>query len=60
MDKEELKNSEIFNAASIALSNGFIRCYGISEMGHYMFIQGYKYAKTGVLPTSDLDKISEE
>ena len=58
MIKEEIKNSEIYKAASIALSNGFMRAYDVSAMGHYMFIQGYMYAKTGKMPTSDLDKIT--
>lgn len=56
MNKEEIKNSEIYKAASIALSNGFMRSYDVSAMGHYMFIQGYRYAKTGKMPTSELDK----
>ena len=58
MNKEEIKNSEIYNAASVALSNGFIRAYDVSAMGHYMFIQGYMYAKTGKMPTSELDKFT--
>lgn len=59
MNKEEIKNSEIYKAASIALSNGFMRAYDVSAMGHYMFIEGYKFAKTGKMPTSDLDKITD-
>ena len=59
MDKEEIKKSEIFKAASIALANGFMRAYDVSAMGHFMFLQGYKYAKTGEMPTSDLDKITD-
>lgn len=58
MNKEEIKNSEIYKAASIALSNGFMRAYDVSAMGHYMFIQGYRYAKTGKTPTSELDKFT--
>lgn len=60
MDKEEIKKSEIYNAACIALSNGFIRGYDITVMGHYMFVQGYKFAKTGELPINDLDNVSKE
>lgn len=60
MNKEEIKNSEIYKAASVALSNGFMRAYDVSAMGHYMFIQGYKYAKTGKMPTSDLDNIPQQ
>ena len=37
-----------------------MRCYDVSAMGHYMFIQGYKFAKTGELPISDLDNIGKE
>ena len=59
MNKEEIKNSEIYKAASIALSNGFMRAYDVSAMGHYMFIEGYKFAKTDKMPTSDLDKITD-
>lgn len=59
MEKEEIKKSEIYNAASIALANGFIRAYDASAMGHYMFIEGYKFGKTGKMPTSDLDKITD-
>lgn len=59
MNKEEIMNSEIYKAASVALSNGFMRAYGVSAMGHYMFLQGYNYAKTGKMPTSDLDKITD-
>lgn len=58
MIKEEIKNSEIYKAASIALSNGFMRAYDVSAMGHYMFIEGYKFAKTGKMPISDLDKFT--
>lgn len=58
MNKEEIKNSEIYKAASVALSNGFMRAYDVSSMGHYMFLEGYKYAKTGKKPTSDLDKFT--
>ena len=58
MNKEEIKKSEIYNAASVALSNGFLRAYDVSAMGHYMFIQGYMYAKTGKMPTSELDKFT--
>lgn len=58
MNKDEIKNSEIYKAASIALSNGFMRAYDVSAMGHFMFIQGYMYAKTGKMPTSELDKIT--
>jgi len=60
MDKKKLKKNKIYNAASIALANGFMRCYDVSAMGHYMFIQGYKFAKTGELPISDLDNIGKE
>jgi len=60
MDKEEIKKSEIFKAASIALSNGFMRAYDVSAMGHFMFLQGYRFAKTGKMPTSDLDNIGKE
>lgn len=59
MNKEEIKNSEMYKAASVALSNGFMRAYDVSAMGHYMFIEGYKFAKTGKMPTSDLDKITD-
>lgn len=59
MNKEDIKNSEMYKAASVALSNGFMRAYDVSAMGHYMFIQGYKFAKTGEMPTSDLDKITD-
>ena len=59
MIKEEIKKSEIYKAASIALSNGFLRAYDVSAMGHFMFIQGYMYAKTGKMPASDLDKITD-
>ena len=58
MNKEEIKKSEIYNAASVALSNGFLRAYDVSAMGHYMFIQGYMYAKTGKMPTSEIDKFT--
>ena len=58
MNKEEIKKSEIYNAASVALSNGFLRAYDVSAMGHYMFIQGYMYAKTGIMPTSEIDKFT--
>lgn len=60
MGKQEIKKSEIYNAACIALSNGFIRGYDVTVMGHYMFVQGYKFAKTGELPISDLDNISQQ
>jgi hypothetical protein len=33
MNKEEIKNSEIYKAASVALSNGFMRAYDVSAMG---------------------------
>ena len=59
MDKEEIKKSEIFKAESIALSNGFMRAYDVSAMGHFMFLQGYRFAKTGKMPISDLDKITD-
>lgn len=60
MDKEEIKKSKIYKAASIALSNGFMRAYDVTTMGHYMFVQGYKFAKTDELPISDLDNIGKE
>ena len=60
MDKEQLKKNEVYNAACIALANGFMRGYDVSVMGHYMFVQGYKFAKTGELPKSDLDNIGKE
>lgn len=59
MNKEEIKKSEIYKAASVALANGFMRSYDVSSMGHYMFLQGYLFAKTGKKPTSDLDKIAD-
>lgn len=59
MNKEEIKNSEIYKAASVALSNGFMRAYDVSAMGYYMFLQGYNYAKTGKMPTSELDKFTD-
>ena len=59
MNKEEIKKSEIYKAASVALANGFMRAYDISAMGHFMFIQGYMFAKTGKMPTSDLDIITD-
>ena len=49
----------MYNAASVALANGFMRSYDVSAMGHYMFIEGYKFGKTGKMPTSDLDKITD-
>ncbi len=59
MNKEEIQKNEIYKAASVALANGFMRAYDISAMGHFMFIQGYMFAKTGKMPTSDLDIITD-
>ena len=60
MDKEEIKKSKIYKAASIALANGFMRSYDVTTIGHYMFVQGYKFAKTGELPINDLDNIKQQ
>ena len=59
MNKEEIQKNEIYKAASVALANGFMRAYDISAMGHFMFIQGYMFAKTGKMTTSDLDIITD-
>jgi hypothetical protein len=59
MNKEEIMKSKMYKAASVALANGFMRSYDVSAMGHYMFIEGYKFGKTGKMPTSDLDKITD-
>lgn len=59
MNKEEIQKNEIYKAASVALANGFMRAYDISAMGYFMFIQGYMFAKTGKMPTSDLDIITD-
>lgn len=59
MNKEEIQKNEIYKAASVALANGFMRAYDISAMEHFMFIQGYMFAKTGKMPTSDLDIITD-
>ena len=59
MNKEEIKKTEMYNAASVALANGFMRAYDVSAMGHYMFLQGYMFATTGKMPISDLDKFTK-
>ncbi len=59
MNKEEIKKSKMYKAACVALANGFMRAYDVSAMGHYMFLQGYMFAKIDKMPTSDLDKITD-
>ena len=53
MNKEDILNSEVYQAAKIAFRNGCIRGYDLEAMAHYMFIQGIIYNDTGEMPKEE-------
>lgn len=57
MKKEDIKNTPEWKAAGIAYRNGCLRCYDLSEMAFYMFLEGIKFGKTGKIPQDEIDNM---
>lgn len=57
MKKEDIKNTPEWKASGIAYRNGCLRCYDLSEMAFYMFLEGIKFAKTGKMPQEEMDNM---
>ena len=49
-EKKKIMESDAYKAAKIAFMNGCCKAYGLEEMAHYMFLEGIKYQKTGIMP----------
>ena len=49
-EKKKIMESDVCKAAKIAFMNGCCKAYGLEEMAHYMFLEGIKYQKTGIMP----------
>ena len=48
--RNSIRNSPIYKAAEVSYQNGLAKFYGLADMAHYMFLEGYKFAKSGEMP----------
>lgn len=57
MNTEKFSKEMIIKAADRAYTSGLTACYEGAQLAFYMFIEGMKYQKTGILPKNELQDL---